>query len=160
MVTAESREAVPVSASLTWSLAAGGYAFLWGVGLLRIPLGVVSDAIVEWLPFLPNAFPAVMFALPLSLFGAFSWWAVIERRDAYSYPASLAFGLLAAIATFVFWTAVYVAVWGPKFVLAASVIVALLIVLAAPAALLGGLPMMFIRRRMGGTPDVTPEPDG
>jgi len=138
-----------VSASLKWSVFAGVYAFVLGFGLFRIPLRVVSDVIIKLLPVIPNALPAVTFALPLSILGAIFWWAVIERRDAYSYVWSLAFGLLTTLSTLAFWTLVYAAFWGPELVAASAIIVGVVLVVAAPTAILGGPSLMFLRRLIG-----------
>lgn len=130
-----------------WSLYAGLYAFLCG-GLLLLPLGFVAHTLVKVLG-LPTSFTSVLVPGTGAVVGAVVWWVVVERRDAYTYLAGGAVGVLTALFTALLWALVIAVVWGPEFLLLAGTLLVIAFVLAvsAPLAFVAGIPLMYARRR-------------
>lgn len=150
MATAGSRPAAGVSPSTRWSVYAGGYAFL-AAAVLFLLLGPVAGTLVTLLA-LPTGYAAFLLAAPVAVAGAAVWWAVVERRGAYTYRLAVAFGLLSVLATAVFWVLVFSLAWGPSAVLAGSVLVVFLLAVGLPVAVVVGVPLMYARRRRAGGP--------
>lgn len=137
-----------VSSSVQWSIYAGVFLFFCGVVtafLLDDLLTVFADVIG-----LPTAYSLAILASPVLLVGAVVWWAVVERRTAYTYRIGAAAGLLTALFTGVLWTARFVQVWGFELLLVDVVplLVGIVFVGGAIAGVLAGLPVMYARRRL------------
>lgn len=131
----------------TWAAYAGGYLFVCGTAtafLLADLLRLLADVIG-----LPAGLGLVILASPALGIGAGTWWAFVERRGAYSYPAGGLVGFLTALLTGLVWTARFVSAWGVEMV--AIPIVAFLVVfvlgVVGVAGGLTGLPLMYARRR-------------
>lgn len=146
------RSSSGVSPSRKWSLCAGLYTFVCGTAaalVLSDVLVLLADAIG-----LPTEYPMVALASPALVIGAVAWWAVVERRSAYTYLRGGAFGLVTALLTGLLWTVRFVSVWG--FEMLATPVIPLLIVLvlgvAVVAGALTGLSLMYARRRLNGRP--------
>lgn len=137
---------------MKWSTYAGVYAFLWGTVLLLL-LYPITNTLVKLLG-LPTGYSAFLLAGPAVFIGAGVWWAVVERREAYTYPPGVTFGLATALSTVLFWVLVYTIVWGPVLVLAGWLLVVFVFVVTLPAAFVAGLTSMYARRRLDdGLPD-------
>ncbi|QLD87018.1 hypothetical protein HWV23_15230 [Natronomonas halophila] len=136
-----------VSASTKWSLYAGGYAFLCAAVLVRVvaPISTTLMALLN----LPESYAGVVLALPVVGIGTAVWWAVIERRNRYTYSLGAAAGLTTALLTVVFWSLAFAVVWDFAILLAGSVLVALVVLIVAPVASVVGVLMMSIRHRLG-----------
>lgn len=137
-----------VPPSTKWSVYAGLYMFVWATAtafLLSDVLGLLADAIG-----LPAPFAMVILASPALVIGAATWWAVVERRDAYSYRLAGAFGLVTALLTGVVWTVRFVTVWGVEMLVIpiVSLLVLLVLGIAVVAGVVTGLPLMYARRRL------------
>lgn len=137
-----------VSSAIKWSIGAGIYMFVWATAtafLLYDVLVLLAEVIG-----LPTGYAMVVLASPALVFGAVAWWAVVERRNAYTYRFAGTFGLVTALLTGLLWTVRFVSVWG--FEMVAVDIVTLLVVLvlglAVVAGVLTGLPLMYARRRL------------
>jgi len=143
------------STSTRWSLLAGVYAFLCSVVLLVV-LSPVSDSLVKLLG-LPEGYSAVLLAAPVLVVGAVVWWAVVEWREAYTYPLGAVYGLATALATATVWVLVFAAVWGVSLVLAGGILVVFVVAVTVPAGLVVGVPLMAARRLTGGA---STGPDG
>ncbi|ELZ60580.1 MULTISPECIES: hypothetical protein [Halorubrum] len=133
-----------------WALLAGGYAFACGA-LVAVFLSDVLRLFVD-VAGLPSVFPVPLLAAPALVVGPPCWWRLVERREAFSYRAGAAFGLLTALGTGTLWTGWFVAVWGVELLAAGPVlsIVSLTLGFAAVAGLLVGVPLAYVRRRVGG----------
>ncbi|SMO72125.1 hypothetical protein [Halorubrum cibi] len=138
-----------LSPSQRWSLLAGVYAFgcaaLTAV-LLSDVLGLFAEVIG-----LPPTLSMLLLASPALVAGAGIWWALVERRGAYTYPAGAAFGLLTALSTGAVWTVRFVSVWGVEMLTAGPVplLVGFVLGMTALAGVLVGLPFAYVRRRSG-----------
>jgi len=88
-------------------------------------------------------------AVPVTVIGAAVWWALAERREAYSYRIGAATGILTALSTALFWVLVYSVIWGPLAVLAGGVLIGFVLAVVVPVAILVGVTGMYIRRRLG-----------
>jgi uncharacterized membrane protein len=139
-----------VSASAKWSLYAGGYAFLCAAVLVRL-LSPISTTLMSLLH-LPESYAGVVLALPVVGIGAAVWWAVVERRNRYTYPLGAAAGLTTALLTVAFWSLAFAVVWDVALLLAGGVPVALVSLVVAPVASVVGVLMMSIRHRRGEKP--------
>jgi hypothetical protein len=148
METAGPRHPLGFSPSRKWSLYAGIYAFLCSIVTLR-KLSPISDTLVTVLPRLvgPSEFAL---AAPVPFLGAIVWWAVVERRETYTYLFGGIVGLLTALATVLLWTLVLAIVWGPKVLGVGGVLLVISATLAVslPVAFVLGLPLMYARRRL------------
>lgn len=138
---------------------AGLYLFGCGVALavlLNDMLTLLGDVMG-----LPAPYSLAIFAIPALVFGALSWWLVVERRAAYAYRFGAVVGLLTALLTGAVWTALFVAVWGVEMVTVpmVAVLVGFVLGFAVVAGVLSGLPLMYVRRRVhtgsGGGPEET-----
>ncbi|WP_066414676.1 hypothetical protein [Halorubrum aethiopicum] len=141
-----------LSSSQRWSLLAGVYAFgcaTLTAALLSGMLGVFAEVIG-----LPPRVSMAILASPAFVAGAGIWWALVERRGAYTYPAGAAFGLLTALATGAAWTVRFVSVWSLEMLTAGPVplLVGLVLGTAALAGTLVGLPIAYVRRRSASRP--------
>lgn len=133
-----------------WALFAGVYAFACGAfvaALLSDVLRVFVDVAG-----LPSGFPIPLFATPALVAGTLCWWRVVERRRAFGYRSGAAFGLVTALCTGGLWTAWFVVRWGPEMLAAGPVllIVGLTLAFAAVAGVFIGVPLAYVRRRIGG----------
>lgn len=124
---------------------AGIFAFLCSTALLVV-LSPVSDTLVKLLT-LSTDYPAVVLASPVTGIGAAVWWAVVERRNRYTYLSGGATGLLAALLTVVCWVLLFTFVWGPLTVLTGGVLILFVLVVFVPAASVAGVLLMSVRRR-------------
>lgn len=115
--------------------------------LLHDLLGLLGEVIG-----LPAAYAMVILASPALAIGAVVWWAVVERRDAYTYRLGGAFGLVTALLTGLLWTVRFVGFWGFEMLVIPIVafLVAFVLGLTALAGVLAGLPLMYARRRLDG----------
>jgi len=137
-------------ASRRWALLAGVYAFACGAAV-AVLLSDVLRVFVDVAGF-PSGFPLPLLAAPALVAGPACWWRVVERRGAVSYRTGAAYGLLTALCTGGFWTLWFVAIWGVEMLAAGPVllIVGLTLGFAAAAGLLVGVPLAYVRRRVGG----------
>lgn len=133
------------SRATTWSIAAGGYAFLCGTVLLATAQPI-SGTLLEALG-VRTRVPMVLMAAPAALLGAVVWWAVVERRGTYSYPRGAIFGALTATVTVFAWVLKFLEVWGFELVATGWFVVAFVLALTGVGGLLSGLPLMYARRR-------------
>lgn len=141
-----------LSPSTKWSLIAGGYLFVCAAVLLLL-ISQVASLVADLLA-LPSA-SLLWLAAPVPVVGAAVWWALVERRDAYTYPLGGAVGLITALCTVLLWILRGVFVWGHEMVLTGWPLVFAVLVPTVPAGLLAGVPLMYARRR-GATGDRTP----
>lgn len=146
------RSSSGVSPSRKWSLCAGLYTFVCGTVaafVLSDVLALLADVIG-----LRTEYAMVALASPALVIGTVAWWAVVERRSAYTYLRGGTFGLVTALLTGLLWTARFVTVWG--FEMLAVPVVPFLVVfvlgVAAVAGVLTGLSLMYARRRLNGRP--------
>lgn len=113
--------------------------------LLSDMLALLADVIG-----LSSGYWMVIFASPAFAFGAVVWWAVIERRDLYTYLFGAAFGLITALLTGLLWTVQFIRFWG--FEMAEIPIIAFFIVFVLGFTAIGGiltaLPLMYARRQL------------
>ncbi|MFC5279681.1 hypothetical protein ACFPM1_13065 [Halorubrum rubrum] len=136
-----------LSSSRRWSILAGVYAFgcaTLTATLLSNVLGVFAEVIG-----LPAALSMPLLASPALVAGAAIWWAIVERRGAYTYLAGAAFGLLTALATGAAWTVRFVSIWSVEMLAAGPVPLLVGVVLGATAlaGTLVGVPFAYVRRR-------------
>lgn len=127
---------------------AGLYMFVCATAtalLLDEVLALLADVIG-----LPTPYWMAVLASPVLVVGAVVWWAVVERRDSYSYLLGGTFGPVTALLTGLLWTGRFASLWGIEML--AVEIVSLLVVfvlgLAVVAGALAGLPLMYARRRL------------
>lgn len=137
------------SPSVTWSVAAGFYAFVWGVvvsSMLSDVTGLFSEVVGLQVPYW-----MVVLASPALLVGAGVWWTLVERRGSYGYGFGALFGLVTALVVGLLWTVRFVDVWGVEMLVVTMVaaLAALVVGLAAVAGVVVGLPLMYVRRRIG-----------
>lgn len=95
-----------------------------------------------------------------AILGAVLWWGVVERRDSYTYLTGGLVGLSTALLTVFIWSLVVAIVDGPWAILAAGIVVGFVILVAAPAGAVAGVPLMYARLRLtdgrsGGTVPLT-----
>lgn len=133
--------------SIRWSLSAGLYMFVCGTATalaLSDVLGLLASVIG-----LPPAVSLGILASPAFVVGTASWWAVVERREAYTYLLAAVSGLVTALATGIVWTLRFVSVWGFEMLAAEMVTLLIGAVLGviSVAGALAGLPLMYVRRR-------------
>lgn len=150
MEPAGPRSTAGVAPATRWALAAGAYAFLWSTVLLW-RMGAVTDALGQLLPYTTGP-PAVFLALPVPSVGAIAWWAVVERRGAYSYPRGAAAGAVTALGATLCWLVVYAFVWGPRLVATGGILIAVVLVVTVPTAALVMLPLLYVRRQRSAEP--------
>jgi hypothetical protein len=132
---------------MLWSLCAGGYAFGCAAALVSFlgnPVETVATALT-----LPADGSAVFVAAPAAAFGAVGWWVLVERRRTHSYLAGGAVGLVTALLTVAFWTVWAAAVWGPRLVPVAGLLVGAALAVSLPVGVVAGVPLMIVRRRVG-----------
>lgn len=144
-----------VSPATSWSIAAGLYLFCWAAAvafLLADILTLLGDVIG-----LPPGFALAVMPSPALPIGAAAWWAVVERRAAYAYRYGGLVGLLTALLTGLVWVARFVDVWGVEMAAVdiVSVLVAFVLGVAAVVGALVGLPLMYTRRRLDGSPSAS-----
>lgn len=137
-----------VPTRVTWSVFAGVYAFLSSVGLLSL-LSPVSVTLATLLR-LPAAFAAIILASPTLCLGAGAWFAVVERRQAYTYRSGIGYGVLTAVSTVLFWVLMIVRVWGMTAMRmrVGQVLILFVLAVAVGVALPVGLTAMYARRRI------------
>lgn len=138
--------AVMPSGETTWSIAAGGYAFLCGTALLAT-MQPTSEILLGLLGSPPGP-PMVLMAAPSALFGAVVWRAVVERRGAYSYVRGAVFGGITALATVFAWILAFLETWGFDLVATGWFVIAWVLAMTVMGGLVGGLPLMYARRRL------------
>jgi hypothetical protein len=114
-------------------------------------MGAVTDALGQLLPYTTGP-PAVFLALPVPSVGAIAWWAVVERRGAYSYPRGAAAGAVTALGATLCWLVVYAFVWGPRLVATGGILIAVVLVVTVPTAALVMLPLLYVRRQRSAEP--------
>lgn len=144
-----------VSPSTKWSIASGIYLFL-GATAVAYLLSDLLTLLGEVIGLPPGLALAVM-ASPALLIGAAAWWVVVERRAAYAYRYGGLVGLLTALLTGLVWVARFVDVWGVEMATVdiVSFLVAFVLGVAAVAGALVGLPLMYARRRLDGSPSAS-----
>ncbi|QKG91642.1 hypothetical protein EXE43_22010 [Halorubrum sp. SS5] len=137
-------------ASRRWSVLAGVYAFGCGA-VTALVLSTVLRVFAQVVG-LPESFPVPLLAAPALLVGGVVWWALVERRATYTYPAGIGYGALTALLTGVVWTAWFLVVWSVDLLAAgpAPLLVGLVFALTTLAGTLIGPPMIFVRRRYAG----------
>ena len=133
--------------AIKWSSYVGVYAFICSTATLAI-LYPISNTLGKLLGF-PAVLSEVLLAVPVTVIGAAVWWALAERREAYSYRIGAATGVLTALSTVLFWVLVYSVIWGSLAVLAGGVLIAFVLAVVVPVATLVGVTGMYIRRRLG-----------
>lgn len=147
-MTLAPRLSVTTSPTVTWSLVAGLYTFVCGTAtafalsdLLMLLASVIG---------LPTPWALVAFACPTLVVGPVVWWTLVERRGSHTYLLGGTFGLLTALLTGLLWTGRFVQVWGVELAVvpAVSLLVGIVLGVAALAGVLTGLPMMYARRRL------------
>lgn len=133
--------------TLRWSLYAGLYAF----GCAALTAFLLSDVLGPFAEVigLPLAAAMPLLGTPALVVGAVVWWALVERRDAPTYPRGAAFGLLTALLTGALWTVRFVSVWSVEMLTAGLVplLVGVVFGAVAVAGVLVGLPITYVRRR-------------
>lgn len=136
------------SSPMRRSVYAGLYLFIAGL-LLSLLLSDMLSVLADVIP-LPVTYSVVVFACPTVVFGAGTWWAVVERGGAHSYRHGAIVGVATALLTGLVWTTLFVAVWGVEMVTVP--IVAFLVVFVLGIAVvvggLAGLPLMYACRRL------------
>ena len=133
--------------AIKWSSYVGVYAFICSTVTLLI-LSPISNTLGKLLGF-PAVLSEVLLAVPVTVIGAAVWWALAERREAYSYRIGAATGVLMALSTALFWILVYSAIWGPLAVLSGKVLIVFVLAVVVPVATLVGVTGMYMRRRLG-----------
>jgi hypothetical protein len=133
--------------AVKWSSYVGVYIFLCSTATLLI-LGPISNTLGKLLGF-PAVLSELLLAVPVSLIGAAVWWALTERREAYSYRIGAATGVVTALATVLFWVFVYSIIWGSLVVLAGGVLIGFVLAVVAPVAVVIGVTAMYVRRELG-----------
>ncbi|WP_096393498.1 hypothetical protein [Halorubrum trapanicum] len=133
--------------SRRWSLYAGAYAFGCGAATSLL-LSAVLRVFVQVIG-LPESFPVPLLAAPALLVGGAVWWALVERRAAYTYPAGVAYGALTALGTGLCWTALFLVVWSVDLLAAGPtpLLVGLVVGGTTAAGALIGPPLILVRRR-------------
>lgn len=141
-----------VSVAGRWSAYAGLYTFACATATASFLDQILSifAAVIG----VPTDLWAAAFAAPTLVVGPVAWWAVVERRESYSYRSGGAFGLLTALLTGLVWTLRFVSVWGFEMVTVGvvSLLVAVVLGVAAVAGTLAGLPLTYARRRSNAAP--------
>jgi hypothetical protein len=132
------------SSTTTWSLAAGVYAVCCSVALL-LTTGSLAALVADFL-FVPGI-PALSLTAPVAVAVPVLWWSLVERPDTPSYVRGAAVGAISAGLTIGFWGVVTVVFWSVEMVAAASILFGFLFSVAVPAGAVGGLPLVFFRRR-------------
>lgn len=133
--------------AVKWSSYVGVYAFVCSTATLLI-LSPISNTLGKLLRF-PAVLSEVLLAIPVTVVGAAVWWALAERREAYSYRIGAATGVLTALSTVLFWVLVYSVIWGSLAVLAGGVLIGFVLAVVVPVAILAGVTGMYIRRQLG-----------
>lgn len=137
-----------VPPSIKWPIYAGLYMFICGTAtafLLYDLLALLADVIG-----LPTKYSMVILASPALVNGTVTWWAVVERRDSYTYFAGGTFGLVTALSMGVLWTVQFVGLWGAEMLVIPIILFLVIFVLglAVMAGVFAGLPLMYARRRL------------
>jgi hypothetical protein len=141
------RSATATAGPTAWSLATGAYLFCCAVLALG-SLGPVTRTLAPVLG-VPAGPVAVVFAAPAPVLGATAWWLLVERRGTYGYLRGVASGVAAAVGTVACWVLVGGVIWGPRLVVTGAVLVGVVLVVAAPAGAIAGVPLVYARRRLG-----------
>jgi high-affinity Fe2+/Pb2+ permease len=136
--------------SRRWSVLAGVYAFGCGA-VTALVLSAVLRVFAQVIG-LPESLPVPLLAAPALLVGGVVWWALVERRATYTYPAGMWYGALTALLTGFVWTTWFLVVWSVDLLIAGPtlLLVALVFALTTLAGTLIGPPMIFVRRRYAG----------
>lgn len=143
MEGAMSRDPASSSPSITWTALAGSYAFLWSAILMRL-LAPLSDTLVMLIA--PSTeYSALILAGPVVVIGAVVWWLLVERRQNLTYASGVAFGLVTAVSTVLFWVLWFAVEFGSA-VVEGWVIILFLLLVSLPVGLLAGLTLVFARR--------------
>lgn len=140
--------------SVTWSAVAGLYTFGWAV-VVSLLLSDVLELLSEVIA-LPESYWMVVLASPALLVGTGVWWGLVERRASYRYGSGALFGLITALVVGLLWTVRFVTVWGVEMLAAPMVatLAAIVVGFVAVAGVVVGLPLMYVRRRVGGERDI------
>ncbi|WP_149798332.1 hypothetical protein [Halorubrum xinjiangense] len=139
-----------IKSGMVWSVFTGIYMFSIALILssfLYSILSVLAEAIS-----LSVTNPGLVFAIPALVFGAGTWWKIVEQRDASQYRHGVIVGVATALLAGLVWATVFVAVWGFEMLIVPMNAFLILLVLSI-AALVGGLaslPLMFARHRSNG----------
>lgn len=139
-----SRVLAGLSPPTTWSLAAGAYAVCCSVALL-LTTGTLAELVADFL-FVPGI-PVVSLTAPVAVAVPVLWWSLVERTETPSYVRGAAVGAISAVLTIGFWGVVTVVFWSVEMVAATSILFGFLLSVAAPVGAVGGLPLIFVRRR-------------
>lgn len=142
------------SRETTWSVAAGGYAFLIGTILLAT-IQPTSETLLNILG-VRTGYSMFLMAAPATFVGAVVWWAVVEWRGAYSYPRGALFGGLTALTTVATWVLKFLEVWGFELVATGWFLVAFVLAVTGVGGLVSGVPLMYARRRLARPPTDVP----
>jgi len=136
------------TSTVAWSVVAGCYMFIVGA-VVSLNLNSILSVFAEVIS-LEVANAGVVFASPALLFGAGTWWGIVERRDATSYRCGVIVGAVTALLTGLVWTTVFVAVWGFEMLMVpmTAFLVVLVLSIAVLVGGLAGLPLMFARHRL------------
>ena len=131
-----------------WSVFAGFYMFIVGV-VVSLNLYSILSVFAEVIS-LPVTNASVAFAAPGLVFGAGTWWGIVERRDATLYRHGVIVGAVTALLTGLVWTTVFVAVWGVEMLVVpmTAFLVVLVLSIAILVGSLAGIPLMFARRQL------------
>lgn len=138
-----------IAPAVKWASYAGLYGFLCGI-LLLVPLGVVARTLVEVLA-MPPALTVIVIPGSGAIVAAIVWWAVVERRAAYTYPFGGVAGLVTVVGTVLLWMTALVVVYGSWTlrIRETLLIIGLVVAVAAPVGAVAGLPLMYARRQLG-----------
>jgi hypothetical protein len=142
----DARRSTVTAGPTAWSLVAGAYLFCCAVLALG-SLGAVTRTLAPVLG-VPTGPVTVVFAAPAPVLGAVAWWLLVERRGTYGYLRGVAAGVAAAVGTVACWVLVGGVIWGPQLVVAGAILVGFVLVVAAPAGAVAGVPLVYARRRL------------
>lgn len=137
-----------VSAKTRWSAYVAIYAFVVGAGLL-VPLGVVAETITKVLG-VGTESTGIVVPGSGALIGGIIWWAIVERREAYTFLAGGAAGLVTGGLTVSVWALAGALLYGPGAILVVGPVILFVLGVVSPIACIGLLPMMYARRQLGG----------
>jgi len=147
-MTTAFQEESNITSPMAWSVFAGFYMFIIAL-ILSSGLDSILSVFAEVISLsVPN--PGAVFAIPALVFGAGTWWRIVERRDASLYRHGVIVGVATALLTGLVWTTVFVAVWGFEMLIVPMNAFLIVLVLSI-ATLVGGLaslPLMFTRHRL------------
>lgn len=131
-----------------WSVFVGFYMFIVGV-VVSLNLYSILSVFAEVIS-LPVTNAGVVFAAPALVFGAGTWWGIVERQDATLYRHGVIVGAVTALLTGLVWTTVFVAVWGVEMLVVpmTAFLVVLVLSIATLVGGLAGIPLMFARHQL------------